>query len=97
MEQPKRPVKSELFSGERWRSSFFYTIRIVLILCVPLAVWSYFNAKQNVNKIQVAKGGNLTINQQTKRAIIPFVEVGGEKTNSNKFGTYVRFGARMEF
>ena len=96
-EQPKRPVKAELFSGERWRSSFFYIIRIALILCIPLAVWSYFNAKQNVNKIQVAKGGNLTINQQTKRAIIPFCEVGIEKSNTNKMGTFIRAGARMEF
>lgn len=96
-EPTKRPIKSELFSGERWRSSFFYMIRIVLILCILLAIWSYFNAKQNVNKIQVGKGGNLTINQQTKRALIPFAEVGIEKSNTNKMGSFVRLGVRWEF
>jgi hypothetical protein len=97
METPKRPVKAELLSGERWRSSFFYLIRIVVILCIPLAVWSYFQSKSNVNRIQVGKGGMVKIDQRTRRFFIPFVEAGGEKTNSNKFGTYVRFGVRAEF
>ena len=96
-EPTKRPIKSELLSGERWRSSFFYIVRIALILCIPLAIWSYFNAKQNINKIQVAKGGSLTINQQTKRVLAPFAEVGIEKSNTNKMGTFIRVGARMEF
>lgn len=97
METQKRTAKAELLSGERWRSSFFYIIRIALILCIPLAIWSYFNAKQNINKIQVAKGGSLTINQQTKRVLAPFVEVGIEKSNTNKMGSFIRLGVRWEF
>ena len=95
MEQPKRPVKAELFSGERWRSSFFYTIRIVLILCIPLAIWSYFNSKKVINNFM--SGSENTINQQTKRAIIFFTEGGIEKSNTNKLGSFIRTGVRWEF
>lgn len=94
-EPTKRPIKSELLSGERWRSSFFYIVRIALILCIPLAIWSYFNSKKVINNFM--PGSENTINQQTKRALIPFAEVGIEKSNTNKMGSFIRLGVRWEF
>ena len=75
--------------------------KIVLIGLLAFTIYkAWFVPKQKqTQQITIESGGQATIIQKQdgkKRFIIPFLEGGAEKQDFDKWGTYVRFGLRIE-
>ena len=71
---------------------------LIPFILLALISWMCYNALNKPTQTIIArKGSKVTVVQQNKRFLIPFIEIGAEQRSSSKLATFLRGGVRWEW
>lgn len=95
-----KKLLSSPLSGMYWVKTVMFTLGAIVIFFVVYGVWkAYFKKPDSTQTIRAEKGSSVTVvqNNERKKTLIPFCEVGIEQPQSEKLATYIRAGLRFEW